>query len=77
MNAATGQSLRRAGLLIEAVSMFGILAARRGNVGFWKDARLDPSVVLPALFATGFVMWLVGTLTIRRSRLREKGGRFD
>jgi hypothetical protein len=70
MNSATGQTLRRLGLLIEAVSIFGILSVRRGNVGVWQRSGLDPSVVLTAAFVVGFVMWLAGTVLIRRSRDR-------
>ncbi len=74
MTAATGQTLRRLGLLIEAVTMLTLLSLWRGNAEFLKGSRVDPATVLMAVFGLGLVMWVVGTETIRRAAMRESRG---
>ena len=70
---ALGQALRRLGLIVEAASVVGVLAVRRGDVDFWQKANLDPGVVLPSAFVLGLVLWAAGTETIRRARRRADG----
>lgn len=72
MTAATGQTLRRLGLLIEAVTMLGLLSIWRGNGAFLKGSRVDPASVLMVVFSIGLGMWLVGTETIRRARAARR-----
>jgi hypothetical protein len=75
MTPATGQTLRRLGLLVEAVCLLGLLSLARGNVGLVRAGwPLDPSVLLAAGLAVGFTLWLTGTLAIywpRRDRSRR------
>lgn len=72
MTAATGQIFRFLGLFLEAVGVIGVLAARRGQLDSWKAKGVDPNLVLPLVFIAGFAIWVVGTWTIRRQRLRER-----
>src|SRR5262249_20803804 len=72
MTLSAGHILRLLGLLVEAASMFGILAVRRGDVGFWVRTGLDPSVVLTTTFVVGLGMWAAGWLIVRRERLRGR-----
>lgn len=70
MTAATGQTLRRLGLLIEAVTMLALLSLRSGNAEFLKGSRVDPGSALMVAFGLGLGMWAVGTETIRRASRR-------
>ena len=48
--------------------MLGMLATHRGQVPFWKEYGLDPNIILPMVFGVGVLLWLTGTLAIRRAR---------
>lgn len=68
MTAATGQTLRRTGLAIEALCMIGLLSVARGRTEFWARIGADPSVVLAAGIGVGFLIWATGTYAILRAR---------
>lgn len=72
MGSLSGQTLRRAGILIEGVSMLGILSARRGNDAIWQQTGLDPNIALPVAFGIGFAVWIAGTVRIRQERQLAK-----
>ena len=68
MTPAQGQTLRRAGLVLEALCVLGLLALARGKVQIGKGSGLDPSLVMAAGLGLGFVLWAVGTAAIYRGR---------
>jgi transcriptional regulator of nitric oxide reductase len=71
--ARTGQILRRAGHLVEAAALLGILMVSRGKVEFWERNRIDPSIALPSVFILCAILWFAGTVMMRKAR-REAGG---
>jgi hypothetical protein len=73
MNLSVGQILRLSGLLIEAFSVVQMLSVRRGNFEFWERHGVNPGVALPLLFVFGLILWVSGTLRMRKDRLRMKG----
>lgn len=72
MTAATGQVLRRTGLVVELLCMFGLLSARQGKLASWGRLGVDPSTALGVGFGLGFVVWAVGTFAIYRARGERK-----
>jgi len=75
MTEAGGQFFRRVGLVLEVASMLLMLATHRGNVSLWERTGLDPNIVLPVLFGVGVLVWMTGTLALRKKR-KEKVGRW-
>jgi hypothetical protein len=73
MTPATGSILRRVGLLIEAISLFGLLSLARGQADVWARRGIDPSVLMAGGLALGFLLWLAGTLAIHWPGRKEGG----
>jgi hypothetical protein len=71
MTPDTGQILRRVGLLVEAISLLGLLSLARGHGEVWRTRGLDPSVLMAGGLALGFTLWLIGTLAIHWPRRRK------
>jgi hypothetical protein len=75
MTPAQGQTLRRVGLLLEVLSMFGLFSLGKGRVDIWKDSGMDPSVVWTIGLVLGVLLWAVGTYYIHRERLWGSSGK--
>lgn len=71
MTRAQGLMLRRVGLFLEAISLFSLLMVAQGKVEVWKRTGLDPSLVLTAGVAIGFVLWLTGTTVMYWPKRKE------
>lgn len=74
MKPATGQTLRRIGLLLEALCMLGLLSVARGQAPLQEFAGLTQVQYMTAGLVLGFVLWFVGTAAIhwpRKSREPE------
>ncbi|MFO0909376.1 MAG: hypothetical protein U0794_13665 [Isosphaeraceae bacterium] len=72
-----GQTFRRMGLLIEAVCMLGLISVARGNNEGWRRSGLDPSIILTAGLAVGFMLWAFGTFLNLQERRRLNSDRKD
>jgi hypothetical protein len=68
MTPQTGQLLRRLGLLIETLSLLGLLSIYRKGVDPGKFAGFSVVQFMTAGIALGFALWLAGTITIYRRR---------
>ena len=68
MTPASGQRLRRLGLLIELIAVIGLLTTGRGKGDLLASGRLDSHTFLAGCLAIGFVIWLTGTLIYWRRR---------
>jgi hypothetical protein len=73
MTPAQGQTVRRVGMLIQVLSLYGLFSLGKGKFDLWRNSDLDPSIVLTAGFGTGFCLWLAGTVAIHWERFRKKG----
>ncbi|MGE3819525.1 MAG: hypothetical protein AB7I30_08820 [Isosphaeraceae bacterium] len=72
MTPALAQTLRRSGLLLELLAMAGMVWRTRGDAPFWESLPFSPATGLAALFATGFGLWLTGTLALLAARNRRE-----
>jgi hypothetical protein len=70
MKPATGQVLRRIGLLVETLCLLTLvsLAREKPQPQVRKFAGIELSQWLMAGLALGFALWIVGTATIYRRR---------
>jgi hypothetical protein len=77
---ATGQTLRRLGLLVEAACVLGLLADARGRLPHPGRLPFDPGLALGVGLGFGFCLWMAGTLAIywpsrhRNVRRGDSGG---
>lgn len=71
MSPGTAMNVRRLGLIVEAVCMFGLLSAFRSKA---VEPPMAFGVPLYRIFqvglAVGFVLWIVGTIAFRRAKER-------
>jgi hypothetical protein len=73
MGPATAMNVRRLGLIVEVVCMFGILSLyRRGNPGAETLLGLPTYRFFQAGLACGLALWFVGTVAYRRARRRDE-----
>ena len=72
MSLRTARILRRAGLLIEAVALFGFVAVNRLNVGGDRDSFFHPASLCAIALCVGFFVWALGTGMSYRARVMLK-----